>query len=159
MVMRFQVIIRGIAALGLGLILAGCAQDIGVDQHGRKVAVERLEGQWLVINYWAQWCAPCRTEIPELNELDIELRDQSVWVLGVNFDALQGEKLSQATEEMGITFTVLAQDPAERFQLPRNEVLPVTYLIDPQGRMRERLLGEQSAEGLKARLAALKAEG
>ncbi|MBA4290378.1 MAG: peroxiredoxin [Pseudomonas sp.] len=159
MVMRFQVIIRGIAALGLGLILAGCAQDIGVDQHGRKVAVERLEGQWLVINYWAQWCAPCRTEIPELNELDVELRDQSVWVLGVNFDALQGEKLSQATEEMGITFTVLAQDPAERFQLPRNEVLPVTYLIDPQGRMRERLLGEQSAEGLKARLAALKAEG
>ncbi|WP_397378564.1 TlpA family protein disulfide reductase [Pseudomonas sp.] len=159
MVMRFQVIIRGIAALGLGLILAGCAQDIGVDQHGRKVAVERLEGQWLVINYWAQWCAPCRTEIPELNELDIELRDQSVWVFGVNFDALQGEKLSQATEEMGITFTVLAQDPAERFQLPRNEVLPVTYLIDPQGRMRERLLGEQSAEGLKARLAALKAEG
>jgi peroxiredoxin len=157
--MRFQVIIRGIAALGLGLILAGCAQDIGVDQHGRKVAVERLEGQWLVINYWAQWCAPCRTEIPELNELDVELRDQSVWVLGVNFDALQGEKLSQATEEMGITFTVLAQDPAERFQLPRNEVLPVTYLIDPQGRMRERLLGEQSAEGLKARLAALKAEG
>jgi peroxiredoxin len=159
MVMRFQVIVRGIAALGLGLILAGCAQDIGVDQHGRKVAVERLEGQWLVINYWAQWCAPCRTEIPELNELDVELRDQSVWVLGVNFDALQGEKLSQATEEMGITFTVLAQDPAERFQLPRNEVLPVTYLIDPQGRMRERLLGEQSAEGLKARLAALKAEG
>ncbi|WP_296126238.1 TlpA disulfide reductase family protein [Pseudomonas sp. Ga0074129] len=159
MVMRFQVIIRGIAALGLGLILAGCAQDIGVDQHGRKVAVERLEGQWLVINYWAQWCAPCRTEIPELNELDVELRDQSVWVLGVNFDALQGEKLSQATEEMGITFTVLAQDPAERFQLPRNEVLPVTYLIDPQGRMRERLLGEQSSEGLKARLAALKAEG
>lgn len=159
MVMRFQVIISGIAALGLGLILAGCAQDIGVDQHGRKVAVERLEGQWLVINYWAQWCAPCRTEIPELNELDVELRDQSVWVLGVNFDALQGEKLSQATEEMGITFTVLAQDPAERFQLPRNEVLPVTYLIDPQGRMRERLLGEQSAEGLKARLAALKAEG
>lgn len=159
MVMRFQAIIRGFALLGLGLILAGCAQDIGVDQHGRKVAVERLEGQWLVINYWAQWCAPCRTEIPELNELDIEFRDQSVWVLGVNFDALQGERLSQATDEMGITFTVLAQDPAERFQLPRNEVLPVTYLIDPQGRMRERLLGEQSTEGLKARLAALKTEG
>lgn len=159
MVMRFQAIIRGVAALGIGLMLAGCAQDMGVDQHGRKVAVERLEGQWLVINYWAQWCAPCRTEIPELNQLDVELRDQAVWVIGVNFDALQGEKLSQATEEMGITFTVLAQDPAERFQLPRNEVLPVTYLIDPSGRMRERLLGEQSAEGLKARLAALKAEG
>ncbi|VXC87385.1 Peroxiredoxin [Pseudomonas sp. 9AZ] len=159
MAMHFQAIIRAVAVLGIGLILAGCAEDIGVDQYGRKVAVERLEGQWLVINYWAQWCAPCRTEIPELNALEKQLKEQSVQVLGVNFDALQGEKLSKAAQDMGITFTVLAQDPAERYQLPRAEVLPVTYIVDDQGRMRERLLGEQTAIGLTARLAALKAEG
>lgn len=159
MAMHFQAIIRAVAGLGIGLILAGCAEDIGVDQYGRKVAVERLEGQWLVINYWAQWCAPCRTEIPELNALEKQLKEQSVQVLGVNFDALQGEKLSKAAQDMGITFTVLAQDPAERYQLPRAEVLPVTYIVDDQGRMRERLLGEQTAAGLAARLAALKAEG
>ena len=159
MAMHFQAIIRAVAGLGIGLILAGCAEDIGVDQYGRKVAVERLEGQWLVINYWAQWCAPCRTEIPELNALEKQLKEQSVQVLGVNFDALQGEKLSKAAQDMGITFTVLAQDPAERYQLPRAEVLPVTYIVDDQGRMRERLLGEQTAAGLTARLTALKAEG
>ena len=159
MAMHFQAIIRAVAGVGIGLILAGCAEDIGVDQYGRKVAVERLEGQWLVINYWAQWCAPCRTEIPELNALEKQLKEQSVQVLGVNFDALQGEKLSKAAQDMGITFTVLAQDPAERYQLPRAEVLPVTYIVDDQGRMRERLLGEQTAAGLTARLAALKAEG
>jgi len=159
MAMHFQAIIRAVAVLGISLILAGCAEDIGVDQYGRKVAVERLEGQWLVINYWAQWCAPCRTEIPELNALEKQLKEQSVQVLGVNFDALQGEKLSKAAQDMGITFTVLAQDPAERYQLPRAEVLPVTYIVDDQGRMRERLLGEQTAAGLTARLAALKAEG
>lgn len=157
--MRFQAIIRAVAGVGIGLILAGCAEDIGVDQYGRKVAVERLEGQWLVINYWAQWCAPCRTEIPELNALEQQLKEQSVQVLGVNFDALQGGKLSQAAQDMGITFTVLAQDPAERYQLPRAEVLPVTYIVDDQGRMRERLLGEQTAAGLTARLTALKAGG
>jgi thiol-disulfide isomerase/thioredoxin len=156
---RFQAVIRAVAGVGMGLILAGCAEDIGVDQYGRKVAVERLEGQWLVINYWAQWCAPCRTEIPELNTLEEQLKEQSVQVLGVNFDGLQGEKLSQAAQDMGITFTVLAQDPAERYQLPRAEVLPVTFIVDAQGRMRERLLGEQTAAGLIARLAALKAEG
>ena len=159
MAMHFQAIIRAVAVLGIGLILAGCAEDIGVDQYGRKVAVERLEGQWLVINYWAQWCAPCRTEIPELNALEKQLKEQSVQVLGVNFDALQGEKLSKAAQDMSITFTVLAQDPAERYQLPRAEVLPVTYIVDDQGRMRERLLGEQTAAGLTARLAVLKAEG
>lgn len=156
--MGFQAIIRAVAGVGIGLILAGCAEDIGVDQHGRKVAVERLDGQWLVINYWAQWCAPCRTEIPELNALATQLEAQSVQVLGVNFDALQGEKLARAAQDMGIAFTVLAQDPAGRYQLPRAEVLPVTYIVDPRGRMREHLLGEQTAAGLAARLAALKAE-
>lgn len=155
MEMRFRAVIRAVAGIGMGLILAGCTEDVGVDQYGRKVAVERLEGQWLVINYWAQWCAPCRTEIPELNALD---KQQAAQVLGVNFDALQGDKLSQAAQDMGIAFTVLAQDPAERYQLPRSEVLPVTYIVDDQGRLRERLLGEQTAASLSARLAALKAE-
>src|SRR3546814_7187463 len=56
-------------------------------------SAERLEGQWLVINYWAEWCAPCRTEIPELNALDKQLKSQSASVLGVNFDGLRGSEL------------------------------------------------------------------
>ena len=119
----------------------------------------QLQGQWLVINYWAQWCAPCRTEIPQLNQLAQELAGQSALVLGVNFNALQGDKLTQAVADMGIQFRVLAQDPAARYQLPRSEVLPVTYIVDGQGKLRERLVGEQTAAGLSARLQALKAEG
>lgn len=138
-----------------GLLLAGCAEDLGVDQHGRKVTAEQLDGQWLVINYWAQWCGPCRTEIPELNRLAEQVQRRAVRVLGVNFDALQGEALRKAVDELGIGFTVLAQDPATRYQLPRNDVLPVTYIVDDQGRVRERLLGEQTAAGLLARLAEL----
>jgi thiol-disulfide isomerase/thioredoxin len=141
-----------------GLLLAGCAEDWGVDQHGRKVTAEQLEGQWLVINYWAEWCKPCRTEIPELNRLSDELRGQGAQVLGINFDALQGEALSKAAKFFDIRFTVLVQDPAARLQLPRNDVLPVTYIIDADGRLRERLLGEQTAAGLRARLAHWQAE-
>ena len=156
--MRFQTVIRAVAGIGMALILAACTEDVGVDQHGRKVAAERLDGQWLVINYWAEWCGPCRTEIPELNALARQHEAQAVTVLGVNFDALQGEALNRAVQALGIEFTVLEQDPAARYELPRNEVLPVTYIVDNQGRMRERLLGEQSAAGLNARLLALKAE-
>lgn len=149
--MRLQVMV-GILA---GLLLAGCAEDMGVDQHGRKVTAEQLEGQWLVINYWAEWCAPCRTEIPELNRLSEQLTGRATQVLGVNFDALQGEALRQAADGFGIRFSVLAQDPAARYRLPRNEVLPVTYIIDSQGQVRERLVGEQTAAGLLARLGEL----
>ena len=135
------------------LLLAGCAEDWGLDQHGRKVTAEQLDGQWLVINYWAEWCKPCRTEIPELNQLSEQLNGTGAQVLGVNFDALQGGDLARAADAFAIRFTVLATDPATRLELPRNDVLPVTYIIGADGRLRERLVGEQTAAGLQARLA------
>jgi thiol-disulfide isomerase/thioredoxin len=139
------------------LLLSGCGDDLGVDQHGQKVTAASLEGQWLVINYWAEWCGPCRTEIPQLNQLSRELAAEGGKVIGVNFDGLQAQELSKAAEDMGIRFAVLAQDPAERFALPRSEALPATFIVDPQGKLRERLLGEQTAAGLRERLAALRA--
>lgn len=159
MVKRLQSVIRIVVLLVAGVVLAGCGDDFGVDQHGRKVAAERLEGQWLVINYWAEWCGPCRSEIPELNALAPELEKQSVSVFGVNFDGLQGDELAKAAQALDIQFTVLAKDPAERYGLPPSDALPVTYIVDGQGKVRERLLGEQTAEGLKARLSALRQEG
>ncbi|MBA1274451.1 TlpA disulfide reductase family protein [Stutzerimonas azotifigens] len=139
----------------LCMLLAGCSEDWGVDQHGQTVSGDTLQGRWLVLNYWAEWCGPCRTEIPELNALS---RETSLEVLGVNFDGLQGEELGQASEAMGIGFRVLALDPADRLQLPRSPVLPVTYLIDGEGKVREQLVGEQTAEGIKNRLAQLQAQ-
>ncbi|MEK1904161.1 MAG: TlpA disulfide reductase family protein [Pseudomonas sp.] len=144
-----------VVGLMAGLILAGCAEDWGVDQHARKVPAAQLEGQWLVINYWAEWCGPCRTEIPELNRLDDQLQGRHARVLGVNFDALQGNDLSEAADALGIRFTVLALDPAQRLELPRSDVLPTTYIIDDKGTLRERLVGEQTAAGLQAKLAKL----
>jgi thiol-disulfide isomerase/thioredoxin len=129
-------------------LLGGCGRDFGVDQHGQTVAAGELEGRWLIINYWAEWCAPCRKEIPELNRLAERTGDSDILVLGVNYDALQGAELRQSAEQLGIAFRVLQQDPAERLQLPRSEVLPVTYVLDPQGRLREQLLGEQTESGL-----------
>lgn len=138
------------------LLLGGCGNDYGVDQYGQKVASERIDKQWLVLNYWAEWCGPCRTEIPELNSLNEQLKGQSATVLGVNFDNVQGEELKGASEKLGIKFTVLAQNPAERFELPRSEALPVTYIIDDKGKVREQLLGEQTAAGVLAKLQALR---
>ncbi len=151
--------LAAIVAVVGSLLLAGCGADLGTDQNGQKVAGNRIDKHWLVINYWAEWCGPCRTEIPELNALSEQLKDQQVSVLGVNFDNLQGEDLKTATNALGIKFTVLAQDPAERYELPPSEALPVTYIIDDKGKLREQLLGEQTAAGVAQRLKALRGEG
>ena len=139
-----------LATLGL----AGCAEeDWGLDQHGVPVTAAELDGQWLLVNYWAEWCGPCRTEIPELNALAASEGD--LVVLGVNHDGLQGAELAEASTDLGIDFRVLADDPAERLEVPRSPVLPVTYLVDPRGRVRHKLVGEQTAEGLREHLAKL----
>ncbi|MFO2465824.1 TlpA family protein disulfide reductase [Pseudomonas sp. 15FMM2] len=146
----------GALAVITTLLLSGCGNDYGVDQYGQKVASERVDKQWLVINYWAEWCGPCRIEIPELNALAEQLKGQPVSVFGVNFDNVQGEELKSASEKLGIKFTVLAQNPEAIFNIPRSEVLPVTYIIDDEGKVREQLLGEQTAAGVMARLKALR---
>jgi len=148
------------AALAIigALLLGGCGNDYGIDQSGQKVAAERLDKQWLVLNYWAEWCGPCRTEIPELNALADQLKARKIGVFGVNFDNVQGEELKNASEKLGIKFTVLASDPADLFELPRSEALPVTYIIDNKGKVREQLMGEQTAAGVMAKLEALQAK-
>lgn len=147
------------AALIGSLLLSGCGVDLGTDQNGEKVASSRVDKHWLVVNYWAEWCGPCRTEIPELNKLSEQVKGQNVSVFGVNFDNLQGEDLKSASKALGITFTVLAQDPAEQYDLPKSEALPVTYIIDDKGKVREQLMGEQTAAGVMQKLAELKGKG
>ncbi|AIG02334.1 AhpC/TSA family antioxidant protein [Pseudomonas fluorescens] len=146
----------GALAVITTLLLSGCGNDYGVDQYGQKVASERIDKQWLVINYWAEWCGPCRIEIPELNALAEQLKGQPVSVFGVNFDNVQGEELKSASEKLGIKFTVLAQNPEAIFDIPRSEALPVTYIIDDKGKVRAQMLGEQTAAGVLAKLKELR---
>lgn len=148
--------LQTIVTIAGSLWLAACGEDYGTDQHGRMVSAAQLQDRWLVINYWAEWCGPCRKEVPELNTLAASRTD--LVVLGVNYDGLQGEELLKASEQLGIRYSVLAIDPAERLKLPRSDALPSTYLIDPQGRVRDQLLGEQTSAGLQARLAQLQQE-
>ena len=138
-------LIKRLGALSVTLLLSACGQDYGVDQHGQAV---EAQGKWLIINYWATWCGPCRSEIPELNQLDKRLSAHNAKILGVNFDGLQGEALAAAAKELGIEFSVLATDPAERLGIARSAVLPITHIVDPQGQVRMSLPGEQHAEGL-----------
>ena len=143
-------------AITASLLLGGCGVDYGLDQNGNAVKAEQIEGRWVVLNYWAEWCGPCRTEIPELNAAAKDWQAQGITVLGVNFDGLRGDELKKASQALGIDFTVLADDPAERCDLPRSEALPVTYIIDDKGKVREQLMGEQTAEGLAEKIKVLK---
>lgn len=142
--------------LAIMLLLAGCngglALELGEDQDGRPVSAD---GKWLVINYWAQWCSPCQREVGELSRLHAQVQGQPVQVLGVSFDPLEKVALREAMQEMGIDYPVLVRDPASQLGEATPRGLPMTLLVDPQGRVQQRLAGEQTADGVRAELVRL----
>lgn len=131
------------------LVLTGCgAGERVLLADGSRVSFDDWHGQWLIINYWAEWCAPCRKEIPELNLLHAERAKHGAVVLGVNYDGLTGEQLASLAGEMGIEFPVLVADPRERWGADLPSVLPSTLIIDPSGRLSKVLVGPQHYEDL-----------
>jgi thiol-disulfide isomerase/thioredoxin len=133
----------------LCIALVGCGQQ-WTDQQGGQVRAADLQGRWTVVNYWAEWCAPCREELPELNAL-AEVSDELV-VLGIHFDGYEGEELRALSDQMGIRFAVVGHDFAEAYGLSLPQVLPTTYIIDPQGKVAHSLQGPQTEQDLLALL-------
>ena len=84
-------------------ILLSCQNNNIKVFDGSDTSLSKLNGNWIVINYWADWCAPCIKEIPELNEFAKENEDLFVYTF--NFDHLEIEDLSSANYT-AISFTM-----------------------------------------------------
>lgn len=94
---------------------------------GRDVAIAALKGP-LVVNLWAQWCAPCRAELPHYQAFS-EKYAGKVDVLGVDWNDTQPERALLLAQETGVTYPLIADtEPAIRGQ-----VLPRVLLIDESG--------------------------
>ena len=113
---------------------------------GTDMPIEAFRGGWLFVNYWAEWCAPCLEEIPELNHLHASSAE--VFVLGINFDQLEPEVMRPQVASLGIEFPVAAGDPTAALGLALPEVLPSTFVFDPAGQQVAVLRGPQTLEDL-----------
>ena len=137
---------RAIVTILVLLLVAACEPVDFQDTDGRGYRYEDLQGKWLVINYWATWCAPCIREIPELIRLGENHDD--VLVFGVNYDQPDEAEADEQIDRMKITFPVFRDDPYERFDVDRPVVLPTTFVIDPSGKLANVLTGPQTEETL-----------
>lgn len=115
---------------------------------GGELPFSSLHGKWVFINYWASWCQPCLNEIPELNSFYDRHKNENIAIFGVNFDAQTVNIQKKLIAEFGLHYPSLGQDPAESLSLGDIRGVPVTFVFDPEGRLRQTLYGEQTAEGL-----------
>ena len=127
--------------------VAGCGEPPVEFVHTANARQIIDNEKWIVINYWALWCAPCRTEIPELNELAAEHGDRLV-VYGVNFDQPGPDKMAAAVEQMGIAFPVFQNDPYQMLGYEQPQVLPTTIMMAPGNGAYKVLIGPQTVESL-----------
>ncbi len=133
----------------LALLLCACAPNGLETSVGEHIRLEDYRGRWVLINYWALWCRPCRIEIPELNALQ-RAHENELVVLGVNFDAPPPEVNREQVEELGIAFTVLQSDPGPALGASRPRVLPMTLVLAPDGSLAHELIGPQTQASLES---------
>ncbi len=110
-----------------------------------------LDDRWLLINYWAVWCGPCRVEVPELNAI-AERHSARLQVVGINFDGEQPAALADQAQALGIRYPVWREDPQPWLGYPPPTGLPATYLVSPDRSEVYPMIGLQTAKSVERRM-------
>ncbi|CAN5622127.1 hypothetical protein BH23GEM11_BH23GEM11_20610 [soil metagenome] len=110
---------------------------------GTVVALGDLEGQVVMLNIWATWCAPCIREMPGLEELHRHFDGQGLNVIGASVDRGSARRdVASFVDELGVTFTILL-DPDQRVMNRFRTIgVPETFLIGRDGVIAHRWIGE-----------------
>jgi len=120
-------------------------QFAGTDENGDPVSAGDYAGQVLVLNFWYAGCAPCRAEAPALEKLNGEYADSGVSFLGVNVRDQAPTAISFA-EKYGVTYpSIVDTDGALQLAFTGTvapNAVPTTLVLDPQGRVAARILGQ-----------------
>ena len=134
--------------------------DVGLlDETEASRTLADYKGQWVVLNVWATWCAPCRKEMPSLQALDAAMGDDfSVVTIATGRNSV--DAINAFFNEAGVTTLPKLRDP--KSELARNMGvlgLPLTVILNPEGQEAGRLIGDAdwNSADAKAMLAALMA--
>jgi thiol-disulfide isomerase/thioredoxin len=127
------------------------------DLQGKMQPIGRWQGQIVVLNFWATWCAPCRREIPAFMRVRRKFADKGVEFVGIAIDTARN--VSAYVREMGLDYPTLVSDDAGMILANRagdtSEGLPYTVILDRDGRIRTAHLGPYTEVVLEQRLRVL----
>jgi thiol-disulfide isomerase/thioredoxin len=123
-----------------------------VDLNGKTVSLSDFKGHPLVINYWGTYCAPCKFEMPWLQEFSQKYAPEGLDVIGITYDSEVGRNtIARDTQQLGVTYPILLSDPkAEKDYLSNTEVLPMSFYVDKMGKVIEVSAGLGTKDQLEA---------
>ena len=104
-------------------------------KDGGQVSLSGLEGQVVMVNFWASWCGPCRQEMPHLEALHQRYSSLGFTLLGVNVDKDSADA-EEFLDETPVTFPILFDPESAVSELYDVIAMPTTVLVDRNGNMR-----------------------
>jgi len=107
--------------------------------NGQTFDLAKLRGKVVLVNYWATWCAPCRTEMPRLSAFYRRYHDRGLEIIGISIDFPRDlEKARRAAHAVGYPTALLRDITDDGFGTPKG--VPITWVIDADGKIRDRLI-------------------
>src|ERR1043166_6741760 len=119
--------------------------------EGQPFHLADLRGRVVLLNFWATWCMPCRSEIPEFNVMQRELKARGLEIVGVS--TAPGDTVDVIRDfqkDLKQEYTVLRGPEVVGETFGNGPGLPVTYLIDREGRIRQKIDGSRDRAGWEA---------
>ncbi len=126
------------------------APDVSVTtDSGDEVTLISFRGHPILLNVWASWCPPCRAEMPAMEKVYQEYKDQGFLVLAVNSTIQDSpEDAKSFYTELGLSFDLLYDYYGNATQAYQVRSLPTSFFISPDGIIREIVIGGPMAEAL-----------
>ncbi len=114
-----------------------------LEDDGGKTTLADFQGKYVLVNFWATWCAPCRKEMPQINALQKEFGGDDFEVLTIATGRNSPEGIKRFFAEAGIDSLPRHQDPKQALAAQMGIFgLPITVILDPEGREIARLRGD-----------------
>ncbi|MAU44509.1 MAG: redoxin [Yangia sp.] len=126
--------------------------------EGEPLSLSDWNGKWVLVNFWATWCAPCRKEMPALSALQDELGGDRFEVVTIATGRNPPPAMTEFFAEIGVDNLPLHRDPGSKLSREMAVLgLPVTVILNPEGQEVARLMGdaEWDSENARAVLSAL----
>ena len=151
-------------ALGLllvGLLVASCAPakkkapDFNLmDMNDKPVRLSDYQGKVVILDFWATWCGPCRSGIPDLNALYSDYRSKGLEILGISVDEGGKGKVLEGMQEHSITINYPILIATEEVQKSYGgiEAIPTTFILDKEGNIVAKYVGLQDKETFEKQL-------
>jgi cytochrome c biogenesis protein CcmG/thiol:disulfide interchange protein DsbE len=121
---------------------------------GGQLESSSLRGHVVLLNFWASWCVPCREEMPDLEAAQQRYKAQGLDIVGMNVN--ETREVAQAfVDELGVTFPIVLDDKAQTTGSFGVSGLPVSFLIDREGVIVYRHIGQFHPNEIDAQVAPL----